>query len=161
MRFGDGNPVEKLPKLEALLRKLEQTGVNPFDDLVYIDLRFGNMAAYMDRATASDVDSHQYDKVQQELDAAEEAYQKLHGLKAKSGDDSDDDDTPKRSADKADGSEKYKAATRTAPQRSRNSTNYQQYPQQNVPQQYYQQRQPNPAPQYAPMYNLPANQQRY
>ncbi|AXA35903.1 MAG: hypothetical protein D6691_08680 [Candidatus Hydrogenedentota bacterium] len=51
VRFGDKNPVEKLPALDFFVQQQKQQGNDPFS-LAYVDLRFRNQIVYMDRATA-------------------------------------------------------------------------------------------------------------
>lgn len=166
VRFGDSNPIKKLAGYETLVTMLKKQGVDPYKDLVYIDLRFGDMAFYMDLETAMDVDRETYDVVQAKMEEASESYEKAHPLKSGAGAAEDDEEEAPASR-KAESPKKAapKVATRqrTAPAQGRGQqipANYRQIPQQNFPQQYYQQRPQQPAGQSFPMYNLPANQSR-
>jgi cell division septal protein FtsQ len=51
VRFGDKNPIEKLPSLEFFLKMQQEQNADPFA-LAYIDLRFKDQIVFMDRATA-------------------------------------------------------------------------------------------------------------
>jgi len=170
VRFGDTNPIDKLPQFETLLKKLRTDGVNPFEDLVYIDLRFKDMAFFMDIETALVVERNQYEELQARLDVETEKYEKAHPQESKEffGDKNSDSGVEKV---KASSKPKSQGSARTAVTQSagtaramtghERNTNYQQQPQQYYPQQYNQQRVQYPAQQSTTYYNLPANQQRY
>lgn len=51
VRFGDKNPIDKLPTLDYFIQKQVEQNVDPFM-LAYIDLRFQDQIVYMDRPTA-------------------------------------------------------------------------------------------------------------
>lgn len=78
VRLGDTDPVTRLPALETLLTKLKSDGVDPFSDLVYIDLSYDKLGFYMDRETALIVKRNQYDFVQREMQEASEEYAENH-----------------------------------------------------------------------------------
>lgn len=50
VRFGDRNPVEKLPQLEFFIQLQQEQGVDPFS-MSYVDLRFNNQIVFMDVPT--------------------------------------------------------------------------------------------------------------
>ncbi len=168
VRFGDSNPVEKLPALETVLRKFNNENIKPFDDLVFIDLRFANRSYSMDRNTALDVarDPTGYDEFERAVEAETEKYQKAHPKDDKEESASNSNSkSSTRKASSAPTSRKSsgQAAPRSAQQSAQQaqqyygSQNYQQNAQQYYQQQYYQQRG------YAPTQQnyRPANQQRY
>lgn len=178
IRFGDSNPVDKLAQLDTLLLKLEAEGVKPFEDLVYIDMRFLDMAAYMDKETAMYIDRGQYDMIEKQLNAAQADYEKKNPQQVvvpaqSSAAPAKPSTSPGRTAPTRTTRE---PATRTAPATATNHyapgqgqyyqapagnpTNYQYNSQQNQSRQYYQPSRNYPAPQNPPLYNLPANQQR-
>ncbi len=76
--LGDGNPVDKLPELETLLLKLESESVDPYSDLVYIDLSYDKMGFVMEKETALLVKNREYEIVQQALQEANEKYARTH-----------------------------------------------------------------------------------
>ena len=47
VRFGDTNPVEKLPSLDLFIRMQREKGADPFS-MDYVDLRFKNQIVFMD-----------------------------------------------------------------------------------------------------------------
>lgn len=47
VRFGDTNPVEKLPALELFIRMQREKQIDPFS-MTYVDLRFKNQIVFMD-----------------------------------------------------------------------------------------------------------------
>lgn len=51
IRFGDVNPIDKLPALEFFLKKQQEQKIDPFA-MAYIDLRFKDQIVFMDRPTA-------------------------------------------------------------------------------------------------------------
>lgn len=51
VRFGDGNPIDKLPALETFIALKREQGGDPFSAL-YIDLRFENQIVFMERERA-------------------------------------------------------------------------------------------------------------
>ena len=51
VRFGDTNPVEKLPSLDLFIRMQRDKGVDPFS-MAYVDLRFKNQIVFMDEPHA-------------------------------------------------------------------------------------------------------------
>jgi hypothetical protein len=51
VRFGDRNPIEKLPSLDFFIRQQKDQGADPFA-MAYVDLRFRNQIVFMDQATA-------------------------------------------------------------------------------------------------------------
>src|SRR5690606_12111162 len=63
IRFGDADPVERLPALETMLLKMRGEGVEPFEDLVYIDLGFEGLGISMDKETALLVKRNQFNQV--------------------------------------------------------------------------------------------------
>lgn len=76
--LGDGNPVDKLPALETLFKKFDSEKINPFSDLVYIDLSYEKLGFYMDKETALIVKSDQYDIVQRAMQEASDKYAKTY-----------------------------------------------------------------------------------
>ncbi len=172
IRFGDQNPIDKLPALETLLKKLQDEGVEPFENLAYIDMRFKDMAFYMDKDTALDIAQLNYDELLRGMEKATEKYQAEHPMdkltdqsssssKKPSSDNTDTakQPSPRKNSAAATPRNPARAAARAAqPQVGYN--NYGQPSQQYAPQQYYQQRQTPQMRQSAPLYNLPANQPR-
>jgi cell division protein FtsQ len=168
--LGDGNPVEKLPALETLLAKLQAKDVQPFSDLVYIDLSYDKLGFYMDKETALIVNAKQYDIVQQAMQDANDEYAKKHpeaNAGAKKSESSDDDDAaPARSTRRAPA--EPDAARPRSRQQGTPAAQYngqappagyyrapqQAYPQQRYPQAQYRQQQAPPS-----YYNM-QNQQR-
>ncbi|MCX7019373.1 MAG: cell division protein FtsQ/DivIB [bacterium] len=71
VRFGDGNPIEKLPALEMFVNQMKEKGFDPYT-MTYVDLRFKNQIAWMDRFTAIAQATGLLDKLRQQ-DAAETA----------------------------------------------------------------------------------------
>lgn len=65
VRFGEGNPIEKLPTLEFFIRRQQEQKADPFT-MAYVDLRFKNQIVYMDRATALAAATGLLDKIRQE-----------------------------------------------------------------------------------------------
>jgi len=166
VRFGDTNPIDKLPQFETLLKKLRADGVNPFEDLVYIDLRFKDMAFFMDIETALVVERNQYEELQARLEEETEKYEKAHPQEIKenfsdTGDEKVKASSKPNSQDSGRTAVQRSAGTARATSGRERNTNYQQQPQQYYPQQYNQQRPQYPAQQNTTYYNLPANQQRY
>lgn len=51
VRFGDANPVEKLPLLDYFIQQQQQLGSDPFA-MAYVDLRVPNQIVYVDKLTA-------------------------------------------------------------------------------------------------------------
>jgi len=51
VRFGEANPVEKLPLLDFFIQLQQRAGADPFN-MAYVDLRVPNQIVYLDRLTA-------------------------------------------------------------------------------------------------------------
>lgn len=49
--FGDGNPVDKLAEYESMVGKIRSDKLDPYKDIVYIELRYKGMGFYLDRET--------------------------------------------------------------------------------------------------------------
>ncbi len=165
IRFGDQNPVEKLPALETLLTKLKDDGIDPFEKLAYIDLRFDDMAVYMDKETALDIIRQQYDELQKGVDQATEQYQAANpvngGEKKKSESSSDDaNNAPSRKSTNVKKARRSPTTPPRAAQPPPRNQNYAQPYQQYAPSGGSQLRQAPQTRGAAPLYNLPANQPR-
>ncbi len=52
VRFGDANPVEKLPVLDYFIQQQQRAGNDPFG-MAYVDLRVPNQIVYLDKLTAA------------------------------------------------------------------------------------------------------------
>lgn len=177
VKFGDSNPVEKLPALETLLQKLSSENIDPFNDLVYIDLRFDDMAFYMDKETAWDIQRNNYDELQRIMARKNEEYRRKNpeapyrgpgetGKResASSGKSVAGNSAGSSSRGRAAAAPGNRTRTRTSSPNYAAYQNYQQPAQQYYQPQYNQQQRQYQYPQArqsAPMYNLPANQQRY
>lgn len=51
VRFGDTNPIERLPLFEVFIEEMKKQNQDPFN-MRYLDLRFKNQLVFMDNATA-------------------------------------------------------------------------------------------------------------
>lgn len=167
--LGDGNPLDRLPALETLLGKLRSENVDPYSDLVYIDLSYDKLGFYMDKETALIVKSDQYDIVQQALQEANDKYAKNYAQQ-QSGTETGG---ARRQSSGSPSPARRPAPARTQPVRQQATAgqagyqqgNYQQ-PRGTYPPGYYQQpqypqgqyRNPQQAP--ASLYNMPRTQQR-
>lgn len=75
VRFGEKNPIERLPSLELFIKMQQDQKLDPFA-MAYIDLRFENQIVYMDRATAVAAAAGVLESVQQEQSDAAAKEQK-------------------------------------------------------------------------------------
>lgn len=188
--LGDGNPVDKLPELETLLLKLESEDVDPFSDLVYIDLSYDKMGFVMEKETALLVKNREYEIVQQALQEANEKYARTHAQQQQQ---SSRNTTTQNQSGGQSGQVRRAAPARPAvasqqqpvqaqygygygnqqaaypsgyyqqqQPRAAYPQGYYQQPQQQRPQQYPQARYPRQYQQQAPgsLYNMPPTQQR-
>jgi cell division protein FtsQ len=71
VRFGDKNPVEKLPALDYFLKSQKDQHVDPFREMAYVDLRFSNQIVYMDVSTMHSVLDGEYEKLKQDQEQLE------------------------------------------------------------------------------------------
>jgi len=81
VKFGDINPVKRLPELETLINSLKAQGINSYRDLDYVDLRFEGKAWYMEKKTLLELARGEFDEL--EARAREEA-EKLAAKERKS-----------------------------------------------------------------------------
>lgn len=47
--FGDGNPVDRMAEYESIINKIRADKLDPYSDIVYVELRYKDMAFYLDR----------------------------------------------------------------------------------------------------------------
>ena len=156
IRFGDTNPVGRFAELETLMTYLQNQGVDPYNDLVYIDMRFKGQAVYMKLETAQLIAQGEYGKVQAELEQTQEELIRQYEKNSKSSRPKSDSDSSSRRATST-GSSSRSTSNRSS---SGNTRNSQQNPQLNTPQHYNQPNRSYPTPQYPPIYNMPGNQPR-
>ena len=71
VRFGDSNPIEKLPVLEYFIGMQRQQNIDPFA-MAYVDLRFKNQIVSMDKETAWNLARSKYDVLQKQAEQAEQ-----------------------------------------------------------------------------------------
>ena len=84
VRFGDSNPIEKLPAFETFIKTQTDRGADPFS-MAFVDLRFKDQVVFMDHLTALLSATGRLDKLREEEQAEALKTAKLAGKKGDSG----------------------------------------------------------------------------
>ena len=103
VRFGDTNPIQRLPALDLYVKHLREKGMDPFK-MAYVDLRFKNQIVFMDTAHALAAAAGVLDKVTEQTEPAAKA------LKPESASASGNDTSEPRRESSGDSSARRKSA---------------------------------------------------
>jgi cell division septal protein FtsQ len=97
VRFGDTNPIQRLPALDLYVKHLREKGMEPFS-MAYVDLRFNNQIVFMDNAHALAAAAGVLDKVTADPESAPKPSKPEVGVSAAPHDPADPRGNPADSA---------------------------------------------------------------